>query len=360
MACKKEETLTMKKTPEELARIKAVAIADVLNRRGHRPHHHEGTTLVYHSPLRDERTPSFKVDTRQNRYTDFGTADRQRDVIDLVMQLDGCTWAQAVETLAGLSGTFTPTPELSSSLQANSQQKQPGCQLLSVKLLNQSSLTRYAEGRGIGPGNARTYLREVYFRTPNGKNLYGIGMETDLGSHAVRMTIGDRLKWWVGASAITTIAGADNRAVSVFEGMFDFLAALEYYGLPAPRCPAIILHSTANLRQALPALSGFDQVNAYLDHDNAGRTALSALQTVCKRPVNALSGTVNGCKQPVNDPSAICKRPVNDCAESVNGSPDTCKRPINGTVGQPNRVVDRSIIYEGHKDFNEFWIAKQQ
>ena len=57
-----------------IAEAKQLRIVDYLARLGHRPRSIKSDQYWYFSPLRDERTPSFKVNARLNEWYDFGAA----------------------------------------------------------------------------------------------------------------------------------------------------------------------------------------------------------------------------------------------------------------------------------------------
>ena len=57
-----------------IAEAKQLRIVAYLARLGHRPRSIKSDQYWYFSPLRDERTPSFKVNDRLNEWYDFGAA----------------------------------------------------------------------------------------------------------------------------------------------------------------------------------------------------------------------------------------------------------------------------------------------
>ena len=57
-----------------IAEAKQVRIVDFLARLGHHTQHIKSGQHWYLSPLRNERTPSFKVNDRINEWYDFGEA----------------------------------------------------------------------------------------------------------------------------------------------------------------------------------------------------------------------------------------------------------------------------------------------
>lgn len=57
-----------------IAEAKQVRIVDFLAQLGHHAQHIKSEQYWYFSPLRNERTPSFKVNDRINEWYDFGEA----------------------------------------------------------------------------------------------------------------------------------------------------------------------------------------------------------------------------------------------------------------------------------------------
>ena len=54
---------------------KQISIADYLHSLGHDPVRQQGHNLWYKSPFRDERVPSFKVNTERNLWYDFALGE---------------------------------------------------------------------------------------------------------------------------------------------------------------------------------------------------------------------------------------------------------------------------------------------
>ena len=69
-----------------LKEIKTIPLAAFLSRLGHEPAARKGTRLWYKSPLRQEQTPSFKVETTLNCWYDFGIG-KGGNIIDLATEL---------------------------------------------------------------------------------------------------------------------------------------------------------------------------------------------------------------------------------------------------------------------------------
>ncbi|MFR9634025.1 MAG: CHC2 zinc finger domain-containing protein [Rikenellaceae bacterium] len=86
--------------------IKDISIREYLAGRGITPKRETAHSGYYLSPLRSESTPSFHVSYDKNLWHDFG-ADLGGSIIDLVMQLDNCSVAEAYRKLEG-SDTLVP------------------------------------------------------------------------------------------------------------------------------------------------------------------------------------------------------------------------------------------------------------
>ena len=74
--------------------LKNISIRLFLARRGIQPKYERNGYGMYLSPLRDEHTPSFKVDYVQNLWYDFGLGEGGT-LLTLVMRLERCDSREA-------------------------------------------------------------------------------------------------------------------------------------------------------------------------------------------------------------------------------------------------------------------------
>lgn len=274
--------------------IKRLSIRAYLAERGLYPTKDNPRYGLYLSPLRKEHTPSFKVDYVQNLWYDFGL-DAGGSIVDLVMRLERCDFAQAVRLLSG--GERTPmvvpvplsVPPTVSALR-----------LLSDIPLRHPALVGYLSSRGIDSAIASACCREVHY-TVGGRYYFAVGFRNDAGGWELRS---ERFKGCVSPKHITTI---DNRSdvVVAFEGFMDFLSYLSME--KQLQTDAAVLNSVVNLLKAVPFLERHATIHAFFDNDEAGRNATAELKRQCP----------------------------------------------NSTV------IDRSHLYREHKDLNEYWQAKQ-
>ncbi|MGN6212871.1 CHC2 zinc finger domain-containing protein, partial [Parafilimonas sp.] len=80
------------------AKANEVDLVDYLYASGYTPTKIKGNNYWYISPLRDERTASFKIDRSKNVWYDHGTGNGGT-VIDFVIQYFNCDVQQALQKL---------------------------------------------------------------------------------------------------------------------------------------------------------------------------------------------------------------------------------------------------------------------
>lgn len=92
----------------DIRHIKQISIRYYLAERGLYPTKDNPRYGLYLSPLREEHTPSFKVDYEQNLWYDFGLGEGG-SIIDLVMRMELC---DAGRPYSGWNDTSTGCPFL--------------------------------------------------------------------------------------------------------------------------------------------------------------------------------------------------------------------------------------------------------
>lgn len=246
--------------------IKQLSIVNYLQQAGHEPKHIKGNAYWYCSPLRQERTPSFKVNTERNQWYDFATGEHG-DIIDLVYALNRCSTAEALQHLRGETGL--PKPDFSFGGTKTSAQQ--GLEILSVQPISNSQLQRYGSERGISLSQLEKYCSEVHYRTGE-RTYYALGFPNDAGGWELRNPY---FKGCIAPKATSTL-GAGAKSVQVFEGFMDFLSWRTLH--PNEPSDSLVLNSLALLPRALPQLKTYPCVECFLDNDEAGRKALMSIQ----------------------------------------------------------------------------------
>ena len=241
----------------EIQNIKQIAITDYLQQQGYAPARVQGIHYWYDSPLRNERTPSFKVNTERNQWYDFGSGEHG-DIIDLVCALHRCTISEAIRLLSGAK----QVAHQDFSFGGERKIYERKLEILSAQPLSNTYLLRYIVERGIPLCIANRFCSEIRYNNTN-RTYYAIGFSNDAGGWEIRSPY---FKGCIAPKAITTISkGTD--ILQIFEGFMDFLS-WQTLNLPST-CDTIVLNSLALLPRIQEKLKGYKQVESFLDNDDA-------------------------------------------------------------------------------------------
>ncbi len=277
--------------PELIKKAETVAIVDYLASKGFEPVNAVGKELVYFSPLREEKNASFYVNPTKNKFHDFTNEEHKGNVIRLAQLLEGINFPQAVAELLMFKGSHVEVSAKPSFFSATPTQKTPHQNSTDFSHLQNPSLINYLNERAIPYSLGKKYLHEV-MTTAKGRNYYNVGFRNDSNGFALR---NKHFKGCEGVQDITTFDLANHRkTVAVFEGFFDFLSALVWFGLETPRVPTVILNSTGNRTKAVSFLSQFEKVNCFLDRDKTGIMCFERLIRVDKLNAVDCSGIYEG------------------------------------------------------------------
>ena len=321
-----------------------ISIRDFLAWRGIQPKYERNGYGMYLSPLREERTPSFKVDYVQNLWYDFGLGEGGT-LLTLVMRLERCDSREAVRRLQngekGDTGIASISPGIGEPLGVGGALSVvrpatvPALRILSDAPLRHPVLIGYLASRGIAQRIAAGYCREVRYEV-NGRAFFAVGFRNDAGGWELRSA---RFKGGSSPKYITTLKGCnatnaisaviDSKAINatsnvsaitaitdcpatgatasfhagndpmacesdrampafhasvmVFEGFIDFLSYLSLANNIHPVSDTVVLNSVVNLSKAVPYLSQHSVIHAFFDNDEAGRKTTADLLRLCPR-----------------------------------------------------------------------------
>ncbi len=245
-----------------VSEAKEIDMVHFLAGLGYEPAKIRNNDYWYHSPLRDEKTPSFKVNRRLNRWYDHGLG-KGGNLVDFAILFHGCTVS---ELLQNLSGNFSlQKPVSQQSFAREEQEKQ--IKILGDFVLSSSALLRYLQQRRIPVDVADHYCREVRYEL-NGKVYYGIGFRNDLGGFEIRNP------YFKASSSPKGITSFDNNAdeVIVFEGFTDFLSfRVVHQQDPEDRFDFVVLNSVSFFETARPFMEKHKTIKLYLDRDTTGQ-----------------------------------------------------------------------------------------
>ena len=254
--------------------IKSIPLADFLSQLGHEPTARKGTRLWYKSPLRQEHTPSFKVETALNCWYDFGLG-RGGNIIDLAAEIYQST---DLRYLMRCIVNSCPVPSAQTVASTSvTRHSAPSIEPIEVVPLEHRALVAYLQERGIPAHIARAKCREAHYSV-NGRFYFAVAFENVSGGWELRSRYFKGCRGRKDISYLPWARDGPSTECAVFEGFIDYLSALTLDIISG--VDAVILNSVVNVNKAVPYLKGYTAINCYLDNDTAGQTALTELTAV--------------------------------------------------------------------------------
>ena len=254
--------------------IKSIPLATFLSQLGHEPTARKGTRLWYKSPLRQEHTPSFKVETTLNCWYDFGLG-RGGNIIDLAAEMYQSTDLRYLMRCIADSCPVPSVPTVASSFAPR--HSAPSMERFEVVPLEHRALVAYLQERGIPAHIATAHCKEAHYCV-NGRFYFAVAFENVSGGWELRNRYFKGCRGRKDISYLPWARDGPSTECAVFEGFIDYLSALTLGIISG--ADAIILNSVVNVNKAVPYLKGYTSINCYLDNDTAGRTALTELTAI--------------------------------------------------------------------------------
>ena len=254
--------------------IKSIPLATFLPQLGHEPTARKGTRLWYKSPLRQEQTPSFKVETTLNCWYDFGLG-RGGNIIDLATEMYQST---DLRYLMRCIADSCPVPSVQTVASSYPQRHSaPSMERFEVVPLKHRALVAYLQERGIPAHIAKAKCKEAHYCV-NGRFYFAVAFENVSGGWELRNRYFKGCRGRKDISYLPWARDGSSAECAVFEGFIDYLSALTLDIISG--ADTIILNSVVNVNKAMPFLRGHAIINCYLDNDTAGQTALSELTAI--------------------------------------------------------------------------------
>src|SRR5450432_1256397 len=138
-----------------------IDLVDFLSNLGYPPQKVRNNDFWYLSPLRNEKTPSFKVNRSLNRWFDFGDG-RGGNLVDFGILYHRCSIGDFLEILDRPSISPKQFPETFSNDKFQEEPKNK-LQILAVRPIVSVALLRYLQKRRIPHDIAHQYCKEVSF-----------------------------------------------------------------------------------------------------------------------------------------------------------------------------------------------------
>lgn len=249
--------------------IKTIPLATFMSRLGHEPVRRSGDKLWYKSPLRQEHTPSFKVETTLNCWYDFGIG-KGGNIVDLAAEIYQST---DMRYLIHCIADSCPMPSMQTVAPPFApRHSAPSFEDIRVVPLESHALVAYLQERGIPTKISKAHCQQIHYCC-RGKPYYSVAFANESDGYEVRN------RYFKGCISpkdisIRRIRDGPSAECAVFEGFIDYLSALK---LGIIGTDAIILNSVSNVNKAIPHLRDYKAIHCYLDNDVAGKIALGQL-----------------------------------------------------------------------------------
>lgn len=249
--------------------IKTIPLATFMSRLGHEPVRRSGDKLWYKSPLRQEHTPSFKVETTLNCWYDFGIG-KGGNIVDLAAEIYQST---DMRYLIHCIADSCPMPSMQTVAPPFAlRHSAPSFEDIRVVPLESHALVAYLQERGIPTKISKAHCQQIHYCC-RGKQYYSVAFANESDGYEVRN------RYFKGCISpkdisIRRIRDGPSAECAVFEGFIDYLSALK---LGIIGTDAIILNSVSNVNKAIPHLRDYKAIHCYLDNDVAGKIALGQL-----------------------------------------------------------------------------------
>jgi hypothetical protein len=255
---------------------KQLDLVEYLAFLGHQPQKIRNGDFWYLSPLRDEKTASFKVNRKLGIWYDHGIG-KGGDLIDFGTLYHNCSVRELLERLLGYQArpvlSFHPPIISGNSSGADSRfagEKKETTDgrivVLDSRPLAAIALLNYLHKRCIPLEIADRFCKEVDFLL-YGKKHTVIGFQNNAGGYELRS---ENFK---GSSSPKDVTFIDNRTddVAVFEGLFSFLSFCTVNkNLTALLSNCLVLNSLSFFEKSRSLMEQYKQVHLILDRDTAG------------------------------------------------------------------------------------------
>jgi Toprim-like/CHC2 zinc finger len=256
---------------------KQINLVDYLAALGHRPQKIRNKDYWYLSSLREEKTPSFKVNSSLNAWYDHGIG-KGGNLIDFGILYFNCSVRNFLEHLLeyqnpSISPFHQPSPSynLQATVPSFADEKKETVNegkiiILESRLLAEISLLKYLEKRHIPLAIAEKFCKEIDFLL-YGKTRTVIGFQNNAGGYELRSP------HFKGSSSPKEVSffNNDKEQLNVFEGFFNFLSHLAINKNESePLINFLVLNSLSFFLNQRERMEQHQQIHLFLDRDSAG------------------------------------------------------------------------------------------
>jgi hypothetical protein len=267
----------MEKSKLNCAKANQIDLVDYLAHLGYQSQKISGSQYWYLSPLREEKTASFKVDRSKNIWYDHGLGIGG-NLVDFATKFYHCNVSGVLQKISFFQQQKSPENIVARSpfhshqntLFNEGAERETAIKIIAAKQPIQGLvLCRYLKHRRIEKNIANKYCHEVVFAIAGREKLYSaIGFKNNAGGYELRN------EFFKGSSSPKYITYLDNKAdkISVFEGFFDFLSHQSIHQNQEQELTNfLVLNSLSYFERSLLLMEKHTSIHLYLDQDDAGR-----------------------------------------------------------------------------------------
>ena len=245
-----------------IEKAKQIPLELVLQKMNYTPSKTIGFDVWYSSPLHEEKTPSFKINTKINRWYDHGL-QKGGNIIDFIAIKFNYTIPEVLKFLENYSNESIFSFQKQKNITSNFSETETKVNIIKVTEIQHYALKEYLENRKIYHYENEPNLKEVHYEI-NGKKYFGIGFQNRSNGFEIRSKYA---KVCIVKKDITLVVKGYKNKLRIFEGFFDYLSFLNKFKSDSD---FLILNSIALINRFDEILSNYDEIELYFDNDAAG------------------------------------------------------------------------------------------
>ncbi|BCY28973.1 toprim domain-containing protein [Flavobacterium okayamense] len=252
----------MKRKRITLEKARNISIELVLQKMNYTPSKTIGFDIWYSSPLHDEKTPSFKINTKINKWYDHGL-QKGGNTIDFVAIKFNYSISEVLKFLEKYSDRSVFSFQEQKNIALIFTETESKIKINKVTEIQHFALKKYLENRKIYNYENESNLREVHYEV-NGKKYFGIGFKNNTEGYEIRSKYA---KICIGKKDVTHLVKGYKNKLRIFEGFFDYLSFINKFKSDSD---FLILNSITLINRCDEILSKYDEIELFLDNDAAG------------------------------------------------------------------------------------------
>ena len=277
-----------------------ISIEKVLQNLGCKPLKSNENESWYLSPFRVEKTASFHLNRKINRWFDHGE-QKGGNVLDFVIAKFGFNVTEALSYLEKFDSFFSFQKQIFETPVKEQNNEKHIEKIIAIQHL---ALIQYLKSRGIAKVQTESNLKEVHY-TIKDKKYFAIAFENRSGGFEIRSKYA---KICLGKKDITIISNQSQR-LRVYEGYFDYLSFIQIRdNKKLNQSDYLILNSVSLITKNISVLENYQTIELYLDNDTTGNKYTEIIKEAFPNSIDC-RGMFKGYKD-LNEWFSICELEV--------------------------------------------------